>query len=562
MNSSASNPDSKPSLSEKRWSTALLAATVFQVALQITWFWRFQAHNIVMDGIVYVGLARHLTDGDWMASLHPYWSPLVSWMIAGASFLNADFTRVGRLVMLTSFLACLPLLYLLALRLWHSRAAAALAVFWFSAARGIVDLAVGSILADFVLTACVLVYFILLLNALRQNSPSSWIALGAAHGVAFLAKAIAMPWLAISTLLAVLLRNSRVPRRLVISLLLAFLFPALVWGSWGTALRAKYGVFTTGNQLKANLMIDWHRWQNHRLLGDDELYAEDPSRYDQYMVAASPFSKIQNFSLHNAGLLPMIVAAEIRNLPNAAKEIVILLTPAGALALLFMFILLVKNRRDYESEIVFTAIALISTLSLIVAYCMLVFDTRYVIPIVPILISIGCPLLLPAKMAPETPHVSLWLQRSGLSLLAASLLFFALYWASPFRTVDRDFEASCRDAASPLRTSKAAGTLVSLGNGPYPEHGVGFEAGSYLAYFAGWRLVGWNTELPGVSDIDVLVNRALATRADAVAAWGSPANPNYVQIVDKIRRAPEVISARPFADPKKGEVGTLFLFRR
>ena len=37
---------------------------------------------------------------------------------------------------------------------------------------------------------------------------------------------------------------------------------------------------------------------------------------------------------------------------------------------------------------------LVSTLSLIVAYCMLVFDGRYLVAIVPVLIAICCPLLL------------------------------------------------------------------------------------------------------------------------------------------------------------------------
>jgi 4-amino-4-deoxy-L-arabinose transferase-like glycosyltransferase len=562
MNSSAPSPGFKSGANEKRWWIALLAATVVQVAFQIAWFWRFHAHNINLDGIEYVGLARHLVDGDWKASLHAYWSPLISWIIAAASFLAGDFTRTAKLVTIAGFLLCLPLSYVLALRLWRSRTAAALAMFCFSAARGIVEMTVGSILADFLLTASVLLYFILLLNALRTNSRSSWIALSAAHTLAFLAKAIAMPWLAISTALAVLLRNWRLPRHFVVSLLLAFLFPALVWASWGMVLRAKYGVFTTGNQLRANLMINWHRAQTHHPRGDALEFVEEPSRYDQYMVWASPFSQIQSFNLRNAGLLPMIAAAEVENLPRAVKEIVILLTPVGVVALVLMVGLLIQNRSRYENEIYFAAIALVSTLSLIVAYCMLVFDTRYVIPITPILISLACPLLLPHDMAPEAPHVSRWLQRSGLVLLAACFVFFAVYWASPFRTADRDFESSCYNAAAILRNTKPAGTLVSIGNGPYPEHGVGFEAGAYVAYFAGWRVVGENSELPHGLEIDALANKALAAKADAIAAWGSPANPSYLQIVDRIRRAPELVSASTVSDPQKGEVGTVFVFHR
>jgi 4-amino-4-deoxy-L-arabinose transferase-like glycosyltransferase len=363
---------------------------------------------------------------------------------------SRNFTLLGRLVTIASFLLCLLLLYALTLRLWRSRTAAALAVFWFSAARGLVFLAVGSMVADFVLTSCVLLYFILLLDALRQNRPAHWIRLGAAHGLAFLAKAIAMPWLSIASAIAVLLRDERSPRRLATSFLLAFLFPVIVWISWGTALRTKYGVFTAGYQLRTNLMTNWRRQQSHRRIGDSLAFSDTSSLYDHYMVGES-WPSVQTFSLRNAGLLTMIVATEVRNIPQAVKETLILLTPAGALAFPFMLALLIRNRGQYKSEAVLAVVALISTLSLIVAYCMLVFDGRYLIPIVPVLIAVCCPLLLPSDLASGAPHASPWLQKAGLGLLAASIVFFAVYWASPFRTVDRDFEASCYQAAAVLR---------------------------------------------------------------------------------------------------------------
>lgn len=559
---SPSNPSQSnlylTSRSEKTWWLVLLAATGLNCTFQIAWFWRFCSRNITFDGIFYIGLARHLADGNFKASLHGYWSPLISWMIAAASVLSRNFTLVGRLVTIASFLLCLPLLYLLTLRLWRSRTAAALAVFWFCAARSVVELSVGAIVADFVLTACTLVYFILLHAGLRENKSSSWALMGAAHGIAFLAKAIAMPWLSISSALAVMLRNRRFPRRLVASFLLAFLFPAIVWASWGYTLRTKYGIFTTGYQLRANLITNWRRWQNHRVTGDGLPFIEIPS--DNYMVQETPFTSIQSFNLRNPELLRMIVASESRMVPQAVKEITILLTPAGALALPLMVVFLIRNRIRYQSEANLAAIALIGTLSLIAAYCMLVFDGRYVIPIVPLLIAIACPLLLPASFAPYAPHVSPRLQKAGVALFAASVVFFTVYWASPFRTMHRDYEASCYQAAAILDNAKPAGTLVSLGKGPYPEHGVGFEGGFYTAYLAGWRMVGGNFELPQISGAAPLATRALALKPDAVAVWGSPEDPRYAQLLEEIRRAPENRSFRTFADPYKGEVGTLFLF--
>jgi len=555
-----SYPASGVSQSERTWWSGLLAATVLNCLFQIAWFWRFRAHNITADGINYVGLARHLVDGNFKASLHGYWSPLMSWLIAVGTPFSSNFTLLGRLVTIGSFLLCLPPLYLLTWRLWHSRVAAALAVFWFSTSRGMVAGAVGVILADFVLTCCVLLYCVLLLEALRRDRSATWVLLGSAHALAFLAKAIAMPWLSISTVLAALAQNRRSPRRLVATLLLAFLLPAAVWISWGLTLRTKYGVFTTGYQLRENLMTNWHRRLSGHPRGDNVALSDTSSVYDNYMVAETPWLRLESFSLRNPGLLPMIFDSELQNVPQAVKETVILLSPGGVLALGAMLVLVFQKRVLYRAEAIFVCIAVLSTLALIAAYCMLVFDGRYVIPVVPVLIAICCPVLLPAGLASDAPHAAAWFQRTTLSLFIASAIFFAVYWASPFRTVDRDFEASCYQAASALRSGKTSGTLVSIGNGPYPERGVGFEVGSYVAYLSGWRLVGESSELPGSSARgDELVSKALAARSDAVAVWGSPANQIYERIVQKTQQVTGSASVTKIADPYKGEVGTVIL---
>jgi 4-amino-4-deoxy-L-arabinose transferase-like glycosyltransferase len=519
-----------------------------------------------MDGMAYIGLARHLVDGNFKASLHGYWSPLLSWIIAACAVFSRNFTLLGRLVTIASFLVSLPLLYLLTKTLWRSRVAAALAVFWFSMARGLVEESVGSIIADFLLTACVLLYFLLLLQALRRNSRASWLALGAAHALAFLAKAIAMPWLAISTVIAVLVHNARSPRRLAASLLLAFAIPAAVWLGWGFTLRTKYGQFTTGYQLRANLRTNWTRNLSHHARGDNLAFADTSSLYDEYMVPETSWTDLQSFNIRRPGMLTMLLEAEIRNIPAAVKEVVILLTPCGVLALAAMLLFLLRARSNvsagYPVEALFTGIALLNTLSLIAAYCMLVFDNRYVVPIIPVLIAISCPVLLPAKFSPAAPHAASWLQKTALALLIASTVFLAVYWASPFRTVDRDFEVSCYQAADLLRNAGPRGTLVSVGNGPYPEHGVGFEAGPYIAYLAGWREIAGNSELPDANGAGELVGKILAAKSDAVAVWGFPSNPAYRDIAEKIRRDPSVSSASEITDPYKGEVGTIVLLRK
>ena len=142
----------------------LIAAAVLYWGFQVAWFWRYCGHNINADAISYIGIARHVQDGNFRASLHGYWSPLISWIIAAGSFLGSDRTLGARLLMLPAFAACLGMVYWLTYKLWGSRLLAALAVLWFTAARGIAAFSVCFIGADLVLTAIVLLYFILLLT--------------------------------------------------------------------------------------------------------------------------------------------------------------------------------------------------------------------------------------------------------------------------------------------------------------------------------------------------------------------------------------------------------------
>ena len=542
---------------QRRWWLILLAITALNCCIQSARFWAISRHKISLDGINYVGLARHIVDGDIKASVHGYWSPLTTWLIAVLGVFSQQFDLLGKLVTLGSFVVSLCLLYVLTLRLWGSRTAAAFAVFWFSSARGIIFVAAANVLADFVLTAAVVAYFILLLGALRENRPRQWVSLGAGHGLAFLAKAIAMPLLFISTILAVCARNWGTRRRLTASLLMAAFFPALIWAGWGFALKSKYGAFTSGYQLRANLLINWNRRVSGNAWEDGLQYVDVPLGYDKYMVGERAWAEIRAFPLRNPALVPMIIDSEAHNIPQALKETVILLSPSGIAAVILILMLLFGRRARYGPELAFVCITLVCTAALIAAYGMLVFDNRYLIPVIPLLIAIASPLLLPKSMSGNAPAAPKIAQRVLLGAFFLSSIFFSVYWASPLRTADRDFSRSCYVAAEALRNVKSGGTLVSIGNGPYPEHGVGFEAGYYVAYFAGWRLVGQNAALPvGQAAADDLLKLALSSRSDAIVVWGSPVLSQYAHIIES---AGTEFSTRKLMDRYLGEVGTLLV---
>ena len=141
-----------------------------------------------------------------------------------------------------------------------------------------------------------------------------------------------------------------------------------------------------------------------------------------------------------------------------------------------------------------------------------------------------------------------------------------LYWASPFRTIRQDFQRSLYDAADGLLKGQVR-TVVVSGEGPYPEHGVGWEAGVYAAYFAGARLVGDLFEDsadagPGNINADSVVTDVGKLDPDAVLVWEPPQHSNYTSVVSKLRQAYPDASTSSIRDPVKGNVGTLILFKR
>jgi len=506
---------------EHKLSNYFLLATVISCVVQISWFASKCFTQIDYDGMSYVGIARHLSQGQFHASVNAFRSPLISWIIAAGSRLDPSLLQVGKIINIGSFLASTALLYLLTKRLWHSRLVASIAALWFSLARGFAATAVILIIPDFLLTALVLTYFLILLRCSRSDRAKDWILLGLVHGVAYLAKAFALPWLALATLVSIAISFRRQARHGVNRLVLASLLPLLIAAGWATALHSKYGIFTTGSQFKANFLLSNMRTYSQReptyvLLNDTVLQpgVSDPStqKADEYMVndPLPPNSRAWSYRLTIRQAVPLVMAAERRNLPVALKELTIVLTPGGILGFLFMLQLMIRRRKQCVPEFRFTCVVAVSAVSLILAYGMLVFITTYSFPLVALIMAITSRFFVSDAQFPVSP---VW-QRCCIVLAIAGLLVAFTYRSSPFRTLDRNFQVSCYDAARKLETYSGS-RVVTIGSGPYPEHGVGWEAGYRTAYFANRRIVAGTPDLPAevaplMSDIEGLCRRSPA----------------------------------------------------
>src|SRR2546427_1791144 len=128
----------------------------------------------------------------------------------------------------------------------------------------------------------------------------------------------------------------------------------------------------------------------------------------------------------------------------------------------------------------------------------------------------------PPSLAEITPNFGRWQTAAGI-LLAAGLIGVQIYWASPFRTVRQDYQRSVYQAAETLKEGHAR-TLVTIGEGPYPEHGVGWEAGIYTAYFSESLVVGGLFDPASGVDPGAVATDVRKLDPDAVLVWGSAAD--------------------------------------
>jgi len=550
------------------WAVAV-AATVLACGFELWWFARTCFNEIDYDGVGYIGIARHIRAGQFYAAINSIRSPMISWLIAAGSFFSADYLLVGKIVNIASFLFCLALVYALTESLWSSRLAAAIAALLFALGRGLAAATVESITPDFLFAALALVYFLLLLQALRKDRPQDWFLVGAVHALAFLSKAFALPWMAVCTFVALILSSvpttdqtalaAEAPGRSwktrLIRLVTAALIPTVIAGGWAGVLHSKYGVYTFGSQFRLNL-VQWtlgaareHRDPTYAVLTDTT------KDYDEYIVLdMPPGSWMWTYHIDMKRALPKIVGAEIRNVPRVAKELTIVETPGAMLAFLLALAALVRKRLRSTVEWRFGVVSAVAVVSLVTAYSMLVVDARYLYPLLPLILAVAAGFLA----GNDDPGFRLG-RKICVALVVAGVVFSLTYRSSPFRTLNRDFQVSCRDAGNQLRAHRSA-RFVSLGAGPFPEHGVGWEAGFKAAYFGGSRIVATTDSLPDATQLTILPADIRKASPDAIIVWAKPDNIRRVSLLQTLLSTFPHQSSETIVDPSLGEVG-LVIFR-
>jgi hypothetical protein len=545
-------------------SSWLIAATVVSCVLQLLWFASKCFHQIDIDGMAYLGIARHLRQGEFHAAINAFRSPLISWLIAMASFASAagsaDYLLIGKLINIGAFLLSLTLLYFLTEKLWRSKLASSVAVLMFALGRGLSASAVLMITPDFLFAVLTLVYFIVLLRCLREDRLQDWFSLGSVHGLAFLAKAFALPWLAVCTLVALGLTalgltavgvSAKPWRMRVARLALAALIPVMIAAGWASVLHSKYGVFTTGSQFKVNLLqwtlraYDEHHDTTYALLRDTSKEVDEYGVIDPMPPGSWPWT----YPLRIEQVVPKMIRAEARNVPRVLKEMMIVATLGGLIAFIATLVILTRRRHQYPVEWCFAVVVAASALTLVLAYSVLVFDERYLFPLIPLVLALAARFLVPD----DEFDYDRW-RTLSIALVVLGTIASLLYPSSPFRLLTRDFQASCYDAGNRLRAHTGS-SVVSLGSGPFPEHGVGWEAGYKASFFGGRKIIAAMDSLPQSTQWSNLAMDLRKASPDAILVWGSPDDARYTGLIHSLVLEHPQSSTEKIVDPVLGEVG-------
>lgn len=198
------------------------------------------------DGVSYILAARRLLSGDFMGAASAHWSPLFSWMLVPLLALGID-----------PLLACKLLTF--------SVGAAAIVAFWSfaplftrrtsirivvtAAFAPIVFAWASSVITPDLLLVCLLLFYLRVMFAGEPRTRTA-IAAGLLGGVAYLAKAYALPFVVAHFTLVHAVRSRRLLTKPFAAGMAALLAIALPWIA---TISVKYGHLTVSN-------AGWYNW--------------------------------------------------------------------------------------------------------------------------------------------------------------------------------------------------------------------------------------------------------------------------------------------------------------
>jgi hypothetical protein len=186
-----------------------------------------------------------------------------------------------------------------------------------------------------------------------------------------------------------------------------------------------------------------------------------------------------------------------------------------------------------------------------------VFDERYLYPLIPLVLAVAARFLVPDNKGDKEDEVNYarW-RKLCIALVVLGTVASMIYPSSPFRLLTRDFQSSCYDAGRLLQEHTGS-RVVTIGSGPFPEHGVGWEAGFKAGFFGERKIIAATEALPQSTQLSSLAADLQKASPDAILVWGKPEDTRYTGLLQNLTLRYPRSPREKIVDPVLGEVGTV-----
>ncbi len=388
------------------------------------------------DGVAYYIIARDLARG--VAAIRGYWSPLMPIMLAGAIRVGLNAQAGQRILAGASGLVWVGLTVLMGKRV-GLRPSMLVAV---AAAMAIISLEVAfyPVTPDILGAVILSGYFLLVTSDACLDRPLlSGMLTGLIGSLAFYAKFYNLPFFLVHLLLTGIFfaASGRPVRKVLSTVVVAWITAAVLVAPWVLALRARYGILTltTSGPINHALFgpsMTWHPCWDRRLCAtpkDVLVPWEDPQISDYADVGWSPFASRDNL-LHQIHLTQ-------ENIHDFATGVAFELGPVPPLAVVLMLLCMAAVRLTPGTRFYLTW-SLMTILLYVSGYLMFLTALRYMLPIIPIAVVGGYRLLQAAfdRLPPPTSSIPIRLTR--FAVLAAATLTFVNPVALGLRSLPPD----------------------------------------------------------------------------------------------------------------------------
>lgn len=462
------------------WALPLLLYAVL-AAILVPLHWE----RINPDAIAYIRRALYITQGDFASSVSGYWSPMISWCIAPLMLAGMDGLHAAHLVLaiwggvfVMTFNRLLRSLGLLEDG-WVMGATTAAALL-------VIPNMVHTIAPDVIMAACLFAYLSMVASDDLLDSRRTQLLAGVLGGVAYLAKAYALPVVVVHLPFAIAMRlyaHGRLTLQGILRAARTFLVSgallAIVAGAWIAVLSKRYGRLTISTSGPINHALVGPRGATVRQpafgLQPDPFIApiENPDRNP--VIDWSPMESWDNFKHQLA-----VVGINLKRLVEFIDGFAALHLAVPALAVTPLIVLALRRRRQEQTRLLW----LVGTIAIYCSGLMTVWLTpRYIVAVVlPLSLILVLKMALAWRASPSSrPTVR------RLAIAGPALLLLAFAWPA------LDDIAVLFQPKRPKPYRQVAGAVQSAGlSGPVATSDR--QKGQYVAFFLGEKFLNFPPE--------------------------------------------------------------------